>query len=1616
MVGPVRHVLAWQLPFVALMLLSLPASSEEIRYRLTDTVSDLQWTTDNGEQIVVLPGAAVLKEPGHPELPVRRLEFVIPSGLAVTGLSLQTGTGLELGSSRAVRRAPDWISDEGQMARKAPTRTGQEPWPLELAVIAADRIEHGYRIVTVEVRPAQVGADGVLRFFEEPEVIIELGPDPRAQEIVRRERDLPEWNARLHAELRRRVVNPQALATGGGPRPVSGMASEIGVPGVAPSLSSSPVRHLIITTEELRAEFERLALHRTNTGLPSHVVTIAEIVANARSGVDLAETIREYVRDAYSWWGVDYLLIGGDTEIIPARYARSTFYPAGGFTDIPTDQYFACLDGDWNADGDSRFGEHFKNAVDQGDYCDLAPEIAVGRAPVRDAIGAQVFVDKILQYEMPWDTSYQAEVLMAAEVLFPSDWKTPADPITLDGAALSETLIDSVFVPCADPTININRFYQNYTAWPGAVEESVASVNAALNSGGYGYFHHIGHGFYFNMSVGDAQLEVSHADALQNGPNWFVLYSLNCSSSAFDFNCLNERFLNNPSGGSVVSIGSARAAFPTAASEVQDEFFDALICDGATRVGDAYLASRAPFVGNTFYNTIERWTQFVYCLLGDPGTRLWNASPAQATWLSTPQVTLGDEQLTLTVIEDGGAQAPFEGVTVTARKGLEAYAAGLTDASGVVTLDVAVETAGDIEIWMSGGGVVPEQLLLSVQDLTSPVISVQTTTLADDGSGGSSGNGNGAAEAGETLVLTPLLSNGSSVAFAGGGLATLRSHDPLVTVSDSVLTLPAVGATGQAWASAGWTLDVSPDAPDGHSAVLEVELTPNGAGMRTDYVAFALSAPAAEIALLIIDDSAGNGNGIADVGEEVDLLFTLKNYGQGEAAGLGATISLVSGSGTVLDANSSWPDLSGPLDSSTNTLDPFKVRIDALPASVIFEFSLTDAVGRSHVRRFDLVAPDAVASMWVAEGNPSSLRLAWDPSPEPDRMGYMVYRKGPGDPDFILDTPDVLTVASTVESVDLIPLSNYEFNVVVVDSAGLRAPASPALATVTYPAEISCFPVRMGLETSGALAVGTVDHDFEPELVVGSDYVYVIDGNCTEKIDGDGDSQTLGPINDLAGQYQPSDIALGDLFKDELGMEIVAHDRDTKLLYVFDDLGNVMPGWPQALINWAWSAPVIGDVDGDGDLEIVINDISGYTYAFHHDGTEVADGDANGSTNGVIAPRRSQDIGGTIYHESFGRCTPALFDVDGDGAREILFGSKFQSDILAEFFYALKADGSGQNAIGWPKQFPPRSEFLASATIADLENNGTFDIIVPNENDSLYVWDVQGNLRPGFPLRRRQDSLRLGGMTPSPAVADFDNDGTLEILFVSIQRLGSSDWVSELELINADGSTWPGWPVQAPDMSESSPVIGDLNGDGSLDVVYGIGGVGADDAIYAFDSAGQILPGFPIPIDGFVRATPTIADLNRDGNVNLLSASWDSMIHVWDLLAPYDADLVPWPTFRGNVNRTGVYQEYVETAAPGVSAPLSRTQLDAPRPNPFNPATELSFVLENETSDLRLVIYDAQGRRVRVLASGEFGAGRHRARWDGTDDRGRLVASGVYFARLRVEGREAGARKLALVK
>jgi hypothetical protein len=97
-----------------------------------------------------------------------------------------------------------------------------------------------------------------------------------------------------------------------------------------------------------------------------------------------------------------------------------------------------------------------------------------------------------------------------------------------------------------------------------------------------------------------------------------------------------------------------------------------------------------------------------------------------------------------------------------------------------------------------------------------------------------------------------------------------------------------------------------------------------------------------------------------------------------------------------------------------------------------------------------------------------------------------------------------------------------------------------------------------------------------------------------------------------------------------------------------------------------------------------------------------------------------------------------------------------------------------------------------------------------------------------------------------------------------------------------------------------------------------------------------------------------------------------------------------------------------------VQTPSTETVLDQNYPNPFNPETTISFNL-TDVSNVSLVIYDGKGRPVRVLATGEFGAGPHEVVWDGTTDSGRVAASGIYFYRLAT-ATGVHTRKMALLK
>lgn len=98
----------------------------------------------------------------------------------------------------------------------------------------------------------------------------------------------------------------------------------------------------------------------------------------------------------------------------------------------------------------------------------------------------------------------------------------------------------------------------------------------------------------------------------------------------------------------------------------------------------------------------------------------------------------------------------------------------------------------------------------------------------------------------------------------------------------------------------------------------------------------------------------------------------------------------------------------------------------------------------------------------------------------------------------------------------------------------------------------------------------------------------------------------------------------------------------------------------------------------------------------------------------------------------------------------------------------------------------------------------------------------------------------------------------------------------------------------------------------------------------------------------------------------------------------------------------------------GVLVGRAVSGLQSSSPNPFNPRTQLRFSLATE-GEARLDIYDASGRRVRTLLDGVQGAGAHQVTWDGTDEDGQSLPSGVYWARFQT-GDFEGSSKLIRIQ
>jgi hypothetical protein len=406
-------------------------------------------------------------------------------------------------------------------------------------------------------------------------------------------------------------------------------------------------------------------------------------------------------------------------------------------------------------------------------------------------------------------------------------------------------------------------------------------------------------------------------------------------------------------------------------------------------------------------------------------------------------------------------------------------------------------------------------------------------------------------------------------------------------------------------------------------------------------------------------------------------------------------------------------------------------------------------------------------------------------------------------------------------------------------------------------------------------------------------------------------------------------------------------------------------------------------VDSDGWLEFLFGTDTGALYGFNHDGTGMTDPSglllAVPSTGGL--PR----IWGPI----------AVADLDVDGTREIVFGS--WNDSL----YVVAADGTRRP--GFPRA--GLGEFRGGATLGDLDGDGTMEIVAPNGDGNIYAFEPDGtDYLPGGILASVGAEIRS-----SLAIANLDADPELEVL------VGAFD--GRLHAFNHDGSGFlaPDGVFAAVDTTGrivNCPIVVDVDGDGDFEVFFGH----ANGNFYGFHHDGTPMQGFPVPTQLEIFSTAAAGDLDGDGDIEVVFASYDQTVNVLDFDGPSVPSAYEWPMLAGSVYRAAAYGEPGpgQTGAPGPAFVPHRLALAPSAPNPFFGAAAVRFDVPRG-GPVRLEVFDVTGRLVRTLASGRLDAGRHTVRWDGRDDAGVEVASGVFFYRLSAEG-ETRTRKVVRLR
>ncbi len=856
---------------LALLILATDARPATITKVLT--FEHPGFAVSSGEVLITIEGCRTIARPGAPMVPVYPAVFALPPGDEIVSVNVIPSRTETVSMPAPAAPMPDqvalgqrWTGIEG----RDPSIYGSaEFWPPSPGELTSVQRRAGVRLAFINIYPLRPsGSENRALFTPEVTVTIETRKGPAADSGIH-----ARSTARAAASLSADVENPDGLS-------IYGTVGDA-LPGSY--LSASPVPYVIITSEELAGPFEQLAAFREHHGLRVEIVTTASIDAGY-PGADIQERIRQFIRYAWEEWQTEYVLLGGDIDVIPHR---GMYVKAGTEieTDIPSDLYYSCLDGNWNSDGDSYFGEPGEE--------DLLPEVSVGRLPVDSAAQIEAFVNKLILYTETPPAGKSTTALMAGELLWSIDGTD-----TWGGDCKDEIISGSVdygFTSAGIPAeFSVTTVYDRDTGTWGLGE-----LMPLLN-GGVNLVNHLGHtNLHSVMRL--PIYDLWRLDNVTAGGMPFVCYSQGCYPASFDNrddagayyseDCVGEQLVTGPEG-AVAFIGNTRLGWSAPGSTCgvsqffDRQFFDALFGEGITSAGRALDDSRTDNIPFLSYAAV-RYVMYEMCLLGDPAMDIWTGEPCALLVDHRDSLESGENFIEVAV---SCVDGPVEGARVSLMSSEpEFYYTELTGPDGVARLFVETTGASELELIANAPGHFTYNALLPVAGPAVAFMDIGWLAIDDSGEYGT-GDGDGLIESGETVKIDLIVSNNSGQ-ISKNTVIKLDVEDECLSPVVDIRSLGDMPPNTTTIMPAAFTVDVSESAPDGHIASFDIEIE-SDLDKSVSRHTIALNAPGLILDLFELSDAEdGNGNGCIDAWEFLIVEAGWTNNGSVDIVSPRVTIS-----------------------------------------------------------------------------------------------------------------------------------------------------------------------------------------------------------------------------------------------------------------------------------------------------------------------------------------------------------------------------------------------------------------------------------------------------------------------------------------------------------------------------------------------------------------------------------------------------------------------------------------------------------------------------------------------------------------------------------------------------